>query len=251
MAISDNRKAMILAAGLGTRLKPLTDSMPKALIPIAGKPVLEHLILKLKHSGFTQIIINIHHFPDMIIDFLSRNNNFGIDIFISAERECLLDTGGGIKHAAKFLHGNKPFLVHNADIVSNVNINEMYEKHICNNSLATLLVNNRESSRCLLFNESGQLCGWKNKSTGESKWTDPEILPDTCKSYAFCGIHVISPDIFNHFQEWSGNFSIIDFYLHIAQTENICAYALQELKIIDIGKTENLKQAESKFSEYL
>ena len=247
MTMSDNRKAMIFAAGLGTRLKPLTDNMPKALVCIAGKPILEHLIIKLKNSGFTQIVINVHHFADMIIDFLNHNNNFGIDISISDERECLLDTGGGIKHAARFLQGDKPFLVHNVDIISNVNMNEIYEQHNSNNSLATLLASNRESSRRLLFDADRQLCGWQNKSTGELKWSNAKSSYIDCKAYAFGGIHVISPEIFNHFDGWNGKFSIIDFYLSIAQTQNICAYIPQQLQIIDIGKKETLQQAENDF----
>ena len=251
MAISDNRKAMIFAAGLGTRLKPLTDNMPKALVRVADKPILEHLIAKLKFSGFTQIVINVHHFADMIIDFLNKNNNFGIDIFVSDERDCLLDTGGGIKHAAHFLQGNKPFLIHNVDIISNVNLNEIYEKHICGNSLSTLLVSNRESSRCLFFNADKQLCGWQNKSTGELKWSNANFSYNDCKPYAFGGIHVVSPKILDYFDSWNDKFSIIDFYLSVAQTQSICAYAPQGMQIIDIGKKETLQQAEQFLVESL
>jgi NDP-sugar pyrophosphorylase family protein len=247
MTISDNRKAMIFAAGLGTRLKPLTDNMPKALLCVAGKPILEHLIIKLKQSGYTQIVINVHHFADMIIDFLNKNNHFGIDIFISDERDRLLDTGGGIKNAARFLQGDKPFLVHNVDIISNVDLNEMYERHIEKDSLSTLLVNNRESTRCLFFNVNDRLCGWQNKSTGELKWCNANFSPDDCKAYAFGGIHVMSPKIFQYFTGWNGKFSIIDFYLSIAQTRNIAAYIPQQLQIIDIGKKETLQQAEREF----
>jgi NDP-sugar pyrophosphorylase family protein len=250
MAIYNNRKAMIFAAGLGTRLKPLTDNMPKALVRIADKPILEHLITKLIRSGFSQIVINVHHFADMIIDFLNKNNNFGIDIFISDERCNLLDTGGGIKHAARFLQGDKPFLVHNVDMISNVNLNEMYDLHACNNSLATLLVSNRESSRNLLFNDNGQLCGWQNKLTGEIKWNNAKFSYSECKPYAFGGVHIVSPKIFDYFDGWNSKFSIIDFYLSIAQTQNICAYVPQHLRIIDIGKKETLQQAEKEFYLY-
>ena len=131
-------KAMIFAAGLGTRLKPLTDNTPKALIPINGKPMLEHVILKLKDAGFHQIAINIHHLGDQIIDFLAANNNFGVQIYLSDERDYLLDTGGGIKHAAAFLQGNEPFLIHNVDIMSNIDLRALYNHHLEMNPLASV-----------------------------------------------------------------------------------------------------------------
>ncbi|MDD2416473.1 MAG: sugar phosphate nucleotidyltransferase, partial [Parabacteroides sp.] len=140
-------KAMIFAAGTGSRLKPFTDHTPKALIPVAGKPMLEHVILKLKEAGFDEIVVNVHHLGDQIIDFLTLNNNFGLEIHISDERDYLLETGGGIKHAARFLQGEEPFLVHNVDIVSNVNLKELYNHHLQTNPLATLLVSKRETSR--------------------------------------------------------------------------------------------------------
>ena len=238
-------KAMIFAAGMGTRLKPLTDSMPKALVPIAGKPMLEHLIVKLKKAGFTQIVVNVHHFADMIIDFLNSNNNFGITINVSDERDKLLDTGGGIKHAAEFLQGNEPFLVHNVDIFSNVDLNDIYNKHCSQNSLATLLVSSRKTARYLLFNAENRLCGWKNKSTGELKLCNTQFSQDKCSEYAFGGIHVISPTIFNCFENWEDKFSIIDFYLSQAQTQDIHAYIPQQLKLIDAGKQETLTEIEN------
>ena len=251
MAISDNRKAMIFAAGLGTRLKPLTDNMPKALVCVAGKPLLEHLIIKLKLSGFTQIVINVHHFAGMIIDFLNQNNNFGINIFISDERDALLNTGGGIKHAACFLQGDKPFLVHNVDIISDINLNEFYETHCKADVFATLLVSRRETARYLLFDDNGQLCGWQNKSTGELKWSNTSLSYNECKAYAFGGIHLVSPTIFKLFDGWGNQFSIIDFYLSMAQTQDIRAYVPQQLQVIDIGKKDTLQHAESEFFGYL
>ena len=145
-------KAMIFAAGLGTRLKPLTDSTPKALLPINGKPMLEHVILKLKDAGFHQIAINVHHLGDQIINFLAANNNFGIQIHISDERDYLLDTGGGIKHATAFLQGNEPFLIHNVDILSDIDLRALYNHHIETNPLATLLVINFYLSICAKAN---------------------------------------------------------------------------------------------------
>src|SRR5664280_1226211 len=162
-------KAMIFAAGLGTRLKPVTDNLPKALVPIAGKPLLEHVILKLKSAGFDEIIVNIHHFPDQIIDFLKANNNFSIRIEVSDERNLLLDTGGGIRRAAWFFDDEKPFLVHNVDILSNVDLKELYQQHLRSNSLATLVVSKRDTFRYLLFNDDNRLCGWINEKTGETK----------------------------------------------------------------------------------
>ena len=164
---------MIFAAGLGSRLKPLTDSMPKALVPIAGRPMLEHVILKLKASGFTEIVINIHHFGEQILDFLKANDNFGLTIHISDEREQLLDTGGGVRKACTFFeHSDEPFLVHNVDILSDVDLKELYDYHLQNGSVATLLASRRKTSRYLLFDTDRRLCGWINKDTGQVKAFD-------------------------------------------------------------------------------
>ena len=162
-------KAMIFAAGTGSRLKRLTAHTPKALIPIGGKPMLEHVILKLKSSGFDQIVINIHHLGNQIVDFLEANNNFGVRIEISDESDYLLDTGGGIKKATSLLCGNEPFLIHNVDILSNVDLKKLYDTHVQTNPLATLLVSQRNTSRYLLFNKENRLCGWRNHETGEVK----------------------------------------------------------------------------------
>lgn len=237
-------KAMIFAAGLGTRLKPLTDNTPKALLPIAGKPMLEHTILKLKAAGFNEIVINIHHFGQQILDFLKKNQNFGLTIHISDEQDYLLDTGGGIKKAAAFLQGNEPFLIHNVDIISNVDLRRLYEAHSCQNSIATLLVSQRETSRYLLFNKENRLCGWRNKETGEIKSHYPDFVPELYTEYAFGGVHVLSPQIFEWLEEWTGKFSIIDFYLSIAAHANIHAYPPAGLKLIDVGKPDTLRKAE-------
>lgn len=237
-------KAMIFAAGLGSRLKPLTDNMPKALIPVNGKPMLEHVILKLKNAGFDQIVINIHHFGQQIIDFLVANNNFGIQIFISDERDYLLDTGGGIKKAACFLKGNEPFLIHNVDIFSDIDLRGLYDHHLETNPLATLLVSKRNTSRYLLFNKENRLCGWRNHETGEVKSFYPNFDPSQYNEYAFSGIHVLSPEIFEWMEEWTGKFSIIHFYLSICAKTNIHAYPAENLHLIDIGKPETLTRAE-------
>ena len=163
-------KAMIFAAGLGSRLKPLTDTMPKAMVPIAGRPMLEHVILKLKAAGFTEIVINIHHFGDQILDFLKANGNFGLTIHISDERELLLDTGGGVRKARPFFeNSDEPFLIHNVDILSDVNLKELYDYHLQSGAVATLLASRRKTSRYLLFDMDKRLCGWINKDTEQVK----------------------------------------------------------------------------------
>lgn len=235
---------MIFAAGLGSRLKPLTDNMPKALVPVAGKPMLEHVILKLKEAGFDQIVINIHNLGQQIIDFLQANNNFGVKIYISDERDYLLDTGGGIKKAALFLQGDEPFLVHNVDILSNVDLKQLYQQHVNNNALATLLVSQRQTSRYLLFNQENKLCGWRNHATGEVKSFYPYFDPQQYTEYAFGGIHVMSPKILDWMEEWTGKFSIIQFYLSICARTDIRAFPSSNLRLLDIGKPETLAEAE-------
>ena len=236
-------KAMIFAAGLGTRLKPLTDHMPKALVPVAGKPMLEHVIEKLKASGFNEIVINVHHFANQIIDFLKEKDNFGIQIWISDETEELLDTGGGIKKAAHFF--DEPFLVHNADILSNVNLKALYEFHQASKNDATLLVSPRKTVRYLLFNEENRLCGWVNKDTLQTKPEGFIYQPEIQKEYAFGGIHIISPTLLNYMgDEWTGKFSIMDFYLKTCDIAKLGAYAKEDLQLIDIGKPDTLAKAE-------
>lgn len=236
-------KAMIFAAGLGTRLKPLTNTMPKALVPVAGKPMLEHVILKLKAAGFNEIVINVHHFAQQIIDFLKANDNFGIQIHISDETGALLDTGGGVKKAAP--HFNEPFLVHNADILSNVDLNELYDFHLRSGSDATLLVSPRQTKRYLLFDPTNRLCGWINKETLQTKPMGFIYQPGIQKEYAFGGIHIISPTLFKYMEnDWTGKFSIMDFYLQICKKAHIGSYAKEDLQLIDIGKLDTLAQAE-------
>ena len=233
---------MIFAAGLGTRLKPLTDHMPKALVPVAGKPMLEHVILKLIASGFDEIVINIHHFAEQIINFLKEKNNFGIKIWISDETEELLDTGGGIKKASSLL--NEPFLVHNADILSNVDLKALYDFHIASENDATLLVSPRKTVRYLLFVRTNRLCGWINKDTLQTKPEGFIYQPEVQQEYAFGGIHIISPSLFKYMEGWTGKFSIMDFYLQTCQKAKLGGYAKEDLQLIDIGKPDTLAQAE-------
>ena len=234
---------MIFAAGLGTRLKPLTDHMPKALVPVAGKPLLEHVIRKLIAAGCDEIVINVHHFADQIIDFIKANNNFGITIHISDETDMLLDTGGGIKKASSFF--NEPFLIHNVDILSNVDLKSLYEYHLTSGNDATLLVSPRKTVRYLLFDEGNQLCGWVNKDTLQTKPEGFVYQPEVQKEYAFSGIHIVSPTLFNYMGEnWTGKFPIMDFYLQTCQEAQLGGYAKEDLQLIDIGKPETLAQAE-------
>lgn len=240
-------KAMIFAAGLGTRLRPLTDHTPKALIPVAGKPMLEHVILRLKAAGFSDITINIHHLGEQIIDFLQAHQNFGTTIHISDERDFLLDTGGGIKKAMPFLEGTEPFLVHNVDILSDTDLAVLYRLHEKSGNDATLLVSPRPTSRYLLFDSTNRLRGWINKKTQQTKPDDFCYQPAEVHEYAFSGIHVLSPSIFRYMTDarWAGKFSIIDFYLQTCKEARIYGHPSTRLQLIDIGKPETLPLAES------
>ena len=235
--------AFIFAAGLGTRLKPLTDTMPKALVPVAGKPLLAHVIEKLKAADCKKIVINVHHFAEMIMDYVKENNNFGIDIVFSDEREMLLETGGAIKHAVDLL-GGEPFLIHNVDIMSNVDLKALWSEHINSGSAATLLVSKRNSTRALLFNAEGNLTAWTNKTTGEVKTPYESVDIATLEEFAFSGIHIFSPRLFKYFGAYPEKFSIIDFYLNTCKDENIKAYTQEGLQLLDVGKLDSLEKAE-------
>jgi len=235
---------MIFAAGIGTRLKPLTDTMPKALVCVGGKPLLEHIILKLKLFGFNEIIINIHHFGEQIIDFLNKNNNFDIKIVISDERDSLLDTGGGLRKAAWFFDDNKPFLVHNVDIFSNVDLLKLYDNHLKNNTLATLVVGERETQRYFLFDKKNYLCGWTNIATGEVKPANLHYI-NNLQKLAFAGIQILSTDVFDLLEKVEQTkFSLTDFYLQNIENKCIKGYIPPDFKMLDIGKIDALKQAE-------
>ncbi len=236
-------KAMIFAAGLGTRLKPLTDSIPKALVPINRKPLLQLVIEKLKKSGFDEIIVNVHHFPDQIIDFLKANNNFGICIEVSDERDRLLDTGGGIRKAKQFFDDGKPFLVHNVDILSDVDLQDLYQQHLAANSLATLVVSRRDTFRYLLFNDGLRLNGWINEKTGETK---PVMFDDISgfNKLAFAGIQVLSPCVFELMDNLDAKFPIMDFYLSNVQTQVIKGFIPTDFHMLDVGKLNVLDEAE-------
>ena len=235
--------AFIFAAGLGTRLKPLTDTMPKALVPVGGKPLLAHVIEKLKAAGCKKIVINIHHFGEMIIDYVKSQNNFGVEILFSDEREMLLETGGAIKHAVDLL-GDEPFLIHNVDILSNVDLEALIAAHSESGSAATLLVSKRNSTRALLFNAEGNLTAWTNKTTGDVKTPYESVDIATLEEFAFSGIHIFSPRLFKYFGAYPEKFSIIDFYLNTCKDENIKAYTQEGLQLLDVGKLDSLEKAE-------
>lgn len=236
-------KAMIFAAGLGTRLKPLTDTMPKAMVPVDGKPLLWHAIRKLKQSGFDAIIINVHHFADQIIEYVKSNNHFDIRIEFSDERNLLLDTGGGIKKAAWFFDDQKPFLVHNVDIFSDIDLKKAYQQFSKDDALAHVIVSRRETSRYLLFDDQNRLKGWINKRTGEIKSPVLNFNPHQCHVYAFSGIHLLSPQIFELMRSFPDQFSIIDFYLSICDQVKIGGYIPENFRLLDVGKPEALSLA--------
>jgi mannose-1-phosphate guanylyltransferase len=238
-------KAMILAAGLGTRLLPLTNNVPKALVPINGKPLLEIIICKLRSFGFDDVIINVHHFADQIIDFLKANNYFDIHISISDERAQLLDTGGGLKKASWFFNDNQPFLLYNVDIISDIDLKKLFLFHQESDALVTLAVRNRKTSRYFLFDDSNSLCGWKNFETGEIKIV--RNIRTKIKLIAFSGIHIINPDIFELITE-EGSFSLIDKYLALAKSYKIQGFNHTETQWIDIGKIGCLEEAEKLLS---
>lgn len=237
-------KAMIFAAGLGTRLRPLTNTRPKALVEVAGKPLLEHVIEKLKQAGFDEITINVHHFADMIIDYVHEHQDFGINIQFSDERHKLLNTGGGIKKAASLIWRpteTDPVLIHNVDILSNANLRLFYETH--RNADAALLVSQRKTQRYLLFNKENRLVGWTNIATGEIKSPFPELKPDECKKFAFSGIHLFSPSLVKEMNKFEDVFSIIDFYLATCKNYRIYGYPQNDLRLLDVGKLNTLEEA--------
>src|ERR1039457_2994515 len=214
-------KAMILAAGLGTRLKPLTDTIPKALVKVKGVTLIEQSIRYLQRNGVNAFIINIHHFGEQIIDYLSENDNFGSEIAVSDERDNLLDTGGALNKAGWFFKGNDPFIVYNVDVISDLDLSKVMDQHKHSEALATLVVRERQTSRYFLFDPEMQLCGWENKSTGVRKFT--REMKDDLAEYAFSGIQVLSPSIFPLITE-EGKFSLTDLYLRLAATEKIAGF---------------------------
>lgn len=234
---------MIFAAGLGTRLKPLTDNCPKALIPVGGKPMLQIVIEQLIRYGFHEIVINIHYLGEHIRQFLEQQHSFGIRIEISDETDEILETGGGLWKARHFFDDGNPFLLCNADVLTNINLSEFYRYHLQQHAMVTLAVRNRPSSRYLLFDDENVLCGWENSRTNE------RIIPrlsgerDALRPFAFSGYHIISPELFKHNTK-SGKFSMIDWYLAVCGSQTIKAYHHDNDIWVDIGSVQQLQKAE-------
>ncbi len=264
------KQAMIFAAGCGTRLKPLTDTMPKALVTVGGKPLLAHVIERLQAAGYERLVINVHHFADQIERYLRVNQNFGLDITVSDERELLLDTGGGLKKAAPLFDPDEPVLIHNVDILDNVDYDWFYRQHQPDED-AVLLVSRRKTKRYLLFDSAMRLMGWTNIETGEVRspfpWlreaditlddtlkvTSPSLtvhspstpysLPTQLFAFAFSGIHSFSPRLFRLMDRFPDRFPIMDFYLSTCHRARIVGLAKDDLQVLDVGKPETLQQA--------
>ncbi|MBF1480825.1 MAG: nucleotidyltransferase family protein [Prevotella pallens] len=257
-------QSMIFAAGLGTRLKPLTDRIPKALVRVGGKPLIEYVLKNLVAAGSKRIVVNVHHFANQIIEYLQQND-FGVDIRVSDETELLLDTGGGIKNAAPFFNTSEPVLIHNVDILSNVDLRALYnyacEAEIEQKVDAVLLVSLRKTKRYLIFNKDMRLVGWTNVDTGEVKspyetlheltFTQPYDNNNVTNEqygytlFAFSGIHVIGNKVFEAMDECSAKFPIMDFYLQYAKDLHFVGKVKNNLKLMDVGKLDTLAEADA------
>lgn len=233
---------MIFAAGLGTRLKPLTDTMPKALVKVGGRPLLERVIKALEAAGADRMVVNVHHFSRQVVAYLDENRNFGADIRVSDETDRLLDTGGGLKKAAHLFRKSEPVLIHNVDILSNVNLHDFYASH--KQFDATLLVSERKTKRYLLFDDDMRLVGWTNVETGEVKSPYKNLRVDGCRMFAFSGIHIFSPSLFPLMTSFPDKFGIIDFYLNTCDTAVIKGYNSFNLQLLDVGKLDTLSEAD-------
>lgn len=241
-------KAMIFAAGLGTRLRPLTDTMPKALVPVGGVPMLQRVLCKLRDAGIDSFVVNVHHFAEQIEDFLA-GHDFGVPVAISREEREPLETGGGIRHAAPLLASPEGrFLVHNVDILSNLDVRWLLAQDDPSN-LATLLLIDAPADRYLLFDEQMRLVGWTNVRTGEVKSPFlPDFDPARYRRYSFCGIHIVSEAVFEKMAAWPEKFSIIDFYLSVCTAGSIRGVVAPDLRLIDIGSPEKLAEANNSVS---
>lgn len=257
-------QSMIFAAGLGTRLKPLTDRIPKALVRVGGKPLIEYVLKNLVAAGSKRIVVNVHHFANQIIEYLQQND-LGVDIRVSDETEMLLDTGGGIKNAAPFFNTSEPVLIHNVDILSNVDLRALYnyacEAEIEQKVDAVLLVSLRKTKRYLIFNKDMRLVGWTNVDTGEVKspyetlheltFTQPYDNNNITNEqygytlFAFSGIHVIGNKVFEAMNECSAKFPIMDFYLQYAKDLHFVGKVKNNLKLMDVGKLDTLAEADA------
>ena len=250
---------MIFAAGLGTRLKPLTDTLPKALVPVCGRPLIEHVCRKLKAAGIDDAVVNAHHFADKIENWIEGQDIMSLQV--SDERKQLLETGGAVLHARRYLEGCGSFLIHNVDILSDLDL-DWFASQVRPDAMATLLVSDRKSSRQLLFDpKTMRLVGWRNNSTGEVRSPYPGLDQDKCLALAFSGIHIMSDSIFDPMQDYatshglclteaSPRFPIIDFYLWASAYYNIYGVCSESLELVDVGKLDSLEKAESMCRRY-
>lgn len=234
---------MLFAAGLGTRLRPLTDTLPKALVPVGGRPLLEHTLRRLIAAGATEVVVNIHHFGQQIIDYLTQHD-FGIDLHISDERTALLDTGGGLRQALPlFSASDAPILIHNVDILSNADLPGFYAHQHQHDVL--LMVSERETQRYLLFDDRHRMVGWTNIATGEVRSPFPHLNPADCQKLAFAGIHSVSPRIASLMNPYPKAFPIMQFYIENCDKLDIVGVTQPDLRLLDVGKQDSLLAAES------
>ena len=249
-------KALIFAAGLGTRLKPITDTMPKALVPVGGKPLIEHVARKLKASGVDSAVVNVHHFADMIDEWVDNQDIMPMDV--SDERACLLETGGGVLHARPYLEDCGHFLIHNVDIISDLDI-QWFASQVREDAVATLLVSDRKTSRYLLFDpETMRLVGWTNVTSGEVRSPYADLDMTKCLKLAFSGIHIMSDTVFVALEEYvrekcggvsAPRFPIMDFYLDACARYGIYGVVAENLRLVDVGKFDTLEAAEGVLRE--
>ncbi|MGN6214230.1 nucleotidyltransferase family protein [Parafilimonas sp.] len=237
-------KAMLLAAGFGTRLKPFTEHHPKALAEVNGKSLLQHNIEYLRQFGIYDVVVNVHHFAEQIIQAIKNNDGWGSRVSVSDETDAILETGGGLRRAAWFFKDEEDFVLMNVDVLTDLHLDEMIAFHKKNKPLATLATTNRETSRYFLFNEAGILCGWKNIKTGEEKVMRHE---NNLISEAFSGLHIISTKIFPLMQPPEIKFSMVDVYLSLCASHSILSYNHSGSKFIDVGRPESLQKAQVLF----
>lgn len=254
-------KAMIFAAGLGTRLKPITDTLPKAMVPVCGKPLIEHVSRKLLSFGIDEVVVNVHHFADKIEDWIASQDYMQMQV--SDERKMLLETGGAVLHARQYLEGCGHFLIHNVDIMSNADL-KWLESKVADDALATLMVSDRPTKRFLLFHpETMRLVGWHNTDTGDYSLADKTMKVEDCLAYGFSGIHIMSDKVFDLMDQYVAErglpvdpeagvrFPIMSFYLWAAMKTPIYGVVAENLDFLDVGKLDTLKQAEEMFARFL
>ena len=245
------KQAMVFAAGLGTRLRPLTDTMPKALVPIAGEPLLGILLTKLHRAGFERVVVNVHHFAEQIESYLQGQHFSGMEILVSDERDALLETGGGLRRALPLLDPDAPVLVHNVDILSNLDLEAFWQDGMAmmaQGAAAVLLVRERETSRYFLFDSMNHLRGWENRKTGEVRTYEKQV-PQT-RSLAFSGIHLLAPELLQSMADWPDQFPIVDFYLQQAPNYSIVADERADVQLLDVGKVASLNEAASMLADW-